>query len=330
MSQGGCAMSLKRIHCPQSKLILPCTSLLVLLGLSGLSSQLSAQQTAHDTLQEQIQTYSAVAATANPPGVNSVAAGRIWAHLGTLYENAGMYSQSESSYLHALHLLELPPVSEVDRARALDDLGTLYMVKGDTEQADRAEQKALKLREAAGLRADLPRSWYHLATLSLREHRAVTALDYAAKAVSQLNSANNVNPDDQINAQFVMGAALCRLHRYSEAIAAMKSAMDAVHEAYGLDDFPTGFGSFLLGYAYWKSGDLDHAEELMRFGSEQVKRQLGWEHPACILVMNQYQRFLRNTHRLDEARSLEEQLKKIREAPIFGQSRETLVLASLF
>lgn len=285
----------------------------------------SAQVMTGADLQKQIQIDSAAALHADPQ-----AAGRIWWHLGSLYEDAGRYTESETAYGQAIRLLRSQPAAEAYLARAIDDLGTLYMMRGDTQQAESAEQQALKIREANGLSADLPRSWYHLATLSLSEHRFEKAREYAEHAVGQLSAEARPDADDQLNARFVLGAAFCRLHRYTEAIAMMQKAMEVARRTYQPEDFPSGFGSFLLGYAYWKSGNAAAAQHLMEDGAEVVEKQLGWRHPVCQTIMAQYALFLRRTHQKQTARQIEGKLKQAHAAERSQQGSGALSVASLF
>jgi tetratricopeptide (TPR) repeat protein len=281
-------------------------------------------------LADQIELYRAASLHADPPAMTALQAGRIWTRLGMLYEEAGKYGQSEMAFVHALRLLGMPPVEERDRARAMDEMGTLYMVLGDSRQAERAGLQALAIREAQGFKEDLPRSWYHLAALALREHRAGKAREYAEQAVTQLRAEAGASDDDRMSALFVLAMALCRLHRYPEAIATLQEAMAVVRSAYESDDFPTGFGSFLLGYAYWKSGDSAKAAEPMHAGAWQVQKDLGWEHPACLSVMTQYERFLRSTHHKEEARNLRGELKRARGISGVGHEAHTVSILSLF
>jgi tetratricopeptide (TPR) repeat protein len=281
-------------------------------------------------LEKEIQYYSAASLHAEPPEMEPVAAGRIWEHLGSLYEDSGRYAESETAYTHALRLLTSVASARADFASALDGLGTLYMMRGDTHQAERAEQKALAIREANGLSGDLPRSWYHLAALSLREHRFEKARQYAERAVAQLGTEKPADAEEEVNAQFALGSALCRLHRYQEAIAVMQSAMKLVSQTYGSADFPSGFGSFLLGYAYWKSGNANAAGNLMQSGASAVERQLGWKHPVCLMVMTQYARFLRKTHQEQAAREIEDKVRSSGGAEGNRPGADTLSVAALF
>ena len=294
------------------------------------AARLGAQARNEADLNKQIEIYRASSLRADPPEMRPLQAGRIWTRLGMLYEEAGSYAQSEMAFLHALRLLETPPAQQADMARAMDELGTLYMVRGDLQQAERAQRHALQIRQSQKLNRDLPRSWFHLAVLELREHNAEKALDYAGQAVTLLRATPGVDADDRINAFFVLAVAQCKLRHYPEAIATLQEAMAVVSSSYGPEDFPTGFGSFLLGYAYWKSGDAAAAAEPMRIGAAQVEKSLGWQHPACVSVMTQYEQFLRSTHHREEAREVGEQLKQALRSPAPGRSPETLNAFSLF
>lgn len=290
----------------------------------------AAESSTDAYLKEQIAKYSVIAQHADPPAMTAVDAGRIWTHLGTLYEEAGELESSEMAYLHALRLLAIAPVSQAERARAMDGLGTLYMMRGDTQQAERAELHALQIRTTEGLTAELPRSWYNLATLSLREHRTRRAQAYAQQAVNAIETMTPANPDDAMNAQFVLAMADCRMKRYLEAISIMQKAMSIVRTEYKPDEFPAGFGSFLLGYMYWRSGDTARADGLMKEGEATVEKQLGSEHPVTVTMQTQYERYLKNTHQPEAARAVEQELKQTRSFSGINQRSETLAVASLF
>jgi tetratricopeptide (TPR) repeat protein len=281
------------------------TFVLALEGRQGADAQVLSGE----VLQKEIQVYSAASLRADPPEMEPVAAGRIWWQLGSLYEDAARYAESEGAYEHAIRLLRSVPSAKADLAYAIDGLGTLYMMRGDPRQGERAEREALAIREANGLSADLPRSWYNLAALSLREHRFGKAREYAQRALAQLGTENSTDAGDELNAQFALGSALCRLHRYRQAVGVMQNAMKLVQQNYRPEDFATGFGSFLLGYAYWKSGNTNVARNWMASGAAAVQKQLGWKHPVCVIVMTQYVHFLRKTHQTRAAGEIEDNLK---------------------
>jgi tetratricopeptide (TPR) repeat protein len=300
-----------------------------------MNPNLHAQILTKEELQKQIATYESASLRATSPEMSPLQAGHIWLRLATLYQDAGMYGQSERAYEHAMRLLTIAPVSKPDLATAIDSLGTLYMETGNVKEAEHAESKALRIREESNLESDLPRSWYHLATLYLREHRSGAARQFAERAANAFFADSNSVPEDKIGSLLVLGSSLCQTRKYSEAITRLESASRMATETYGPDTFPAGFSAFLLGYTYWKNGNLSSAEGLMQRGTETMGKELGWEHPAYLAVMARYARFLHEEHRQDEARSIEKQLKRMRvqlnaNLAAHGHGLETTDIAALF
>jgi tetratricopeptide (TPR) repeat protein len=308
--------------------------LMVLATLLGTCRLLNAQLLTKEDVQKEIATYEAASLQAKTPDMPGLQAGRIWSHLGTLYQDAGMYRQAEQALEHAMRLLTLAPVSKPDLAMAIDSLGTLAMQTGNVKDAERAETKALKMREGAGLKSELPKSWYHLATLYLRERQPAKAKDFAERAVNAFFADGSALPEDRLGSQLVLASALCQSRQYSEAIDKLRSTLHMARETYGPDTLPAGFSSFLLGYALWKSGDLSSAGELMQDGATTMGKALGWEHPGYLLVMTRYAQFLRDDHRQDAARSIEKLVKNMQAQlsanPAYAHGLQTMDIAALF
>jgi hypothetical protein len=202
------------------------------------------------------------------------------------------------------------------------------------KEAERAESKALKMREEAALKSELPGSWYHLATLYLRKHQPAKAEHFARLAVNTFLADASAVPEDRLGSQLVLASALCQSHQYAEAITTMQSATQMAKETYGPDTLPVGFSSFLLGYAFWKSGDLSSAGGLMQSGAEITGKALGLEHPGYLLMMTRYAQFLRDEHRQDIARRIEQQVKstlaQLSANPAYGHGLQTMDVTALF
>jgi tetratricopeptide (TPR) repeat protein len=296
--------------------------------------QLNGQLLTQQDVQKEIATYEAVSQQAKTPDMPRLQAGRIWWRLGTLYQDAGMYGKSEQALEHPMRLLAVAPVSKPDLAMAIDSLGMLYMQTGNVNEAERAESKALKMREEAGLTSEFPKSWYHLATLYLREHQPAKAKSFAERAVNGFLQDPSAVPEDKLGSQLVLASALCQSHQYAEAIEKLQSTVQMAKETYGPDTLPIGFSSFLLGYAYWKSGDPSSAGGLMQHGAEVMGKALGWEHPGYLLVMTRYAQFLRKQHRQDAARPIEQQVKRVQAQlsanPAYGHGLQTMDVSALF
>jgi tetratricopeptide (TPR) repeat protein len=287
-----------------------CVSVAAMFCANTLS--LNAQIVTKNDLQKEIATYEAATRQTEASNTAALESGRIWSHLGTLYQDAGRYGQSEMAFERAMRLLSSAPVSKPDLATTIDDLGTLYLEMGNVKEAERAEAKALKMREQADLTSDLSQSWYHLATLYLREHQSRKAKEFAQRAVEAFLADPNAAPEDKIGSSLVLASALCQSHAYPEAIAKLESALQIANKTYGPENLSTGLSSFLLGYANWKNGDLASASPLMDHGAEILGKEMGWEHPAYLSVMTQYARFLRAQHRENLARAVEQQVKSKR------------------
>jgi tetratricopeptide (TPR) repeat protein len=293
---------------------------------------LKAQILTREDLERETAAYEEASRSAESPQMPAVESGRIWLRLGILYQDAGRFGQSEMAYEHAMRLLTLVPVSLPDLTDAIDGLGTLYMETGNLKGAEDTESKAMKMREAAGLESELPQSWYHLATLYLREHEAERSRSLAARAFDGFSKERNATPEDKIGVLLVLSGALCQLHRYSEAISYLQSGLQLSSESYGAEQLPTGLNTFLLGYAHWKSGDAVAASSLMQRGSEILRTTLGW-HPTYLSVLTQYASFLRDTHEQRAAHEVEREIKQRRAQLSMepnGQTMQTIDIASLF
>ena len=87
-----------------------------------------------------------------------------------------------------------------------------------------------------------------------------------------------------MNALFVLALCLCKLRQYPQTIETMQEAMQVARSFYGPDDFPSGFGAFLMGYAYRQSGDPGG---LMLKGVSVIGMQIGYRNadgmgPSCL------------------------------------------------
>ena len=299
-----------------------------------ISTNAHAQILNRSDLEREIAQYEAASANANTVKMTALVAGRIWSHLGALYQDEGRFGQSEQAFEHAMRLLTNAPVSIADLAATTDALGTLYMETGNLEEAERAERKAWRMRKVAGLKDDLPLSWYHLATLFLREHKASKAQAFAEQALAGFEANPYATTENKLGSSLVLSASLCRQHKYSQAIERLRGTLPVAQETYGANSFPAGMSQFLLGYAFWKSGNLPAAVEPMQQGSSTIGRELGPDHPSYLIVMENYARLLHAEHRSEEARAIEKQVSNTRARlnadPAYGQVLETVDIAALF
>ncbi len=91
----------------------------------------------------------------------------------------------------------------------------------------------------------------------------------------------------------------------------LKEALDEANATMHPGDFPIGLSNFLLGYAYWKSGNMGVAGEYLERGTTLMNTQLGWGHPAYLKALMCYAQYLRESRQLEAANVIE---RKIRQA----------------
>jgi len=103
---------------------------------------------------------------------------------------------------------------------------------------------------------DLARSWHHLATLRLRQHRAAEARDYSERAVHEFLSDAEAFPEEKISALSALAVSLGQLHNYPEAIQNLQEALRLTKATYRSGDFPVGFGRFCWATAIGKRAIL--------------------------------------------------------------------------
>jgi tetratricopeptide (TPR) repeat protein len=305
---------------------------LLLTSICALPAQ--AQILTTEDLRQHLAALEQATEQAEAKNIPAEQAGLLYSQLGSLYQDAGMYVPAENAFEQAMHKLTVAPVNQQALAKNIDNLGSLYMEMGNLKEAERAEQKALKMREALPATPEVATSWYHLALTYTREHNEKQATAYAQQAVDGLSSNANATPEERVGSLVVLGYLLCHAHEYANAIEKLNTARQVIALNYPPNSFPAGLGEFLLGYADWKAGDVNSAGTLMQHGTEMIDTQLGEKHPACLPIMLQYERFLRQTHQKAAARSLEQRVERVRsqlaQNPAYSHSLTTVDIAALF
>jgi len=256
-----------------------------------------------------LKVYETAAREAEATHASDAMKAQIYTRLASLSMDAGMYDQSEAALEHAISLLRNADLN--DRlAEDLSYLGMLHVETGKMRQAEREELEALKLREGLGDRLGLARSWDALAGLYAGERKYAIARDYARRAMDEFSVNQGADVTDNISSRFKLSQILCLMKECPSAILLLKDSIDLAKAAFHPEDYPIGIGEFLLGYAYWRSGDPGDAAQYMKHGTFLMKQQLGWGHPTYLNALGYYARFLRENRRVDDARDVELQIRQ--------------------
>jgi tetratricopeptide (TPR) repeat protein len=157
---------------------------------------------------------------------------------------------------------------------------------------------------------EIAHSWNDLAILYLNEQKFAKARDFAQQAETEFAANGQASALDRITVRSVLSEALCSLKDCASAIPLLKVALSEAKTALHPNDFPIGLCEYLLGDAYWKSGDMSAADEYLERGTSQMSEQLGWGHPAYLKALKHYAQFLRENRRKEAANIVESQIRQ--------------------
>jgi tetratricopeptide (TPR) repeat protein len=247
---------------------------------------------------------------------------RTYVQLGLWYQNAAHWGRSEAALDHAVSLLRHTSEPGADLPTAISQLASLHVTMGKFREGEREGQEALRLGENLGDPLLIARSRDDLAILYLAKQKYQKARDLARQAEAEF--VKNVRADvlDRMSARFTLAEALCNLKDCPSAIPLLKASLDETKTALLPDDFTVGLNSFLLGYAYWKSGNISEAGEYMERGTDKMSLQLGWGHPAYLKALRCYAQFLHANRQVEAANVVERRIRQA-EAVVDVHSIET-------
>jgi tetratricopeptide (TPR) repeat protein len=242
--------------------------------------------------------------------------GAVWWHLAMLCQDAARYGEAEHAYAKALELLKTGDRATL--ANAMDEMGTMYVETGRYAKAEPLEREALAMREAGNDSVGVGRSWMHLTMLSLGRHTLANAANYAELAADRLvpertghAAEKAATPEEKMTALIYLSLVRCAQRDCAQAIPELRAASGIAQASYGAGGLPVAFTDFLLGYAYWKSGETRSAAELMKSGTAGLEAQVGWGHPTYIAAMTQYEAFLKQTGRNTEAAEVKAKIARV-------------------
>ena len=268
----------------------------------------NAADAAKQTLMRQVALAEAAARHAEAAHESNVALSRTYVQLGLWYENAAQWGRSEAALEHAVSLLRGPSEPGAELATAISQLASLHATIGKFRESERENQEALTLGENLGDTLLIARSRDDLAILYLAKQKYQKARDLARQAEAEF--VKNVRADvlDRISARFTLAEALCNLKDCPSAIPLLKAALEETKTALHLDDFTVGLNNFLLGYAYWKSGNLSGAGDYMAAGTERMGLQLGWG--TYLKALRCYAQFLHENRQSEAANVIERRIRQ--------------------
>jgi tetratricopeptide (TPR) repeat protein len=277
---------------------------------SGVSPRPGTELPTRAEFLRQVAVYETAVRKAQSAHASDVTLAKMYGQLATYYGNAGMYELAEAALEHAIPLWRGHAESSRELADDMDYLGSVHGVMGKLRQAEHEELESVRLWEGLGDSLGTARSWSVLSGIYFRQRKYEISMDFARKAVAEFSTNGQADFSDKVAARLNLAQALCHTKECPSAIPVLKDTVTMAKLAFRANDFPVGEAEFLLGFAYWKTGDVAGASEFMKHGVAIMKEQLGWGHPAYLNSLSNYAQFLRENRRVDDAEVVERQIRQ--------------------
>jgi tetratricopeptide (TPR) repeat protein len=295
-------------------------TLTILLAISLAGASLTAQQataTPNDgalfldkaELLRRIDLYESAASRAEASHASDADKIRIYTSLGTAYLRAAMYLKSEDTMRRAISLLR--DGSRLDLAEEIGQLAILHVAMGNVKQAEKDQLEALRIREAVGDPIGTALTWNDLADLYVRQRQFVKGLDYAQRAMAVLADDPQVHATDRVAVRETLAFALCGAHQCAQAIPLLRDALELAKTDIGAGSLAVGVASYMMGYTFWKNGQLDEAVDWMQRGTGRMKTDWGWGSVIYVNAMQQYAKLLRQRGQMESAAVAEREVRQM-------------------
>jgi tetratricopeptide (TPR) repeat protein len=267
-------------------------------------------------LLRRIALYESAAQNADAAHASNESLVKIYTNLGALYEDVAMYLKAEDAMRRAIVLLKDGPQDQL--AEEIGHLTVLHIAMDELREAEKDQMRALKIRETVGDPVGMALTWNDLADLYVKQRQFKKAVDYGQRAMDVLGARPDVSADDRIAVRQTLAFALSGARDYPRAIQLLKDAVELSKSSFGADSLQVRIDDYLLGYAYWKSGDKPDAAECMRRGITRMKVDLGWGQVIYVNAIRQYAQFLHDSGQAEEAALAK---REVRQAEVVVDAR---------
>lgn len=282
-------------------------------GQTQTQSVVTAQQATASPIEQRIARELALIRDGEQHGLDPLKMGRLWAHLAIDYEDEAEFTRAESAYNHSLRILKPLPEGAADYANVLDNLGSMYLMQGNSTEAERCSRSSLAVREKIGDKLQIARGRWHLAEVELGRQRTTEAQQDALVAYHEMLALKDPQTTDLVSALITLTYAECSNDACTDGVTHASQSLDLARSATPHDPIQFGQALLALGYAEWRSGTKGTPELKMRQSIEIFKAQRSSGRVYVLRAMQQYRMYLDAMHRGPEAKQValeQEQLKK--------------------
>jgi tetratricopeptide (TPR) repeat protein len=234
--------------------------------------------------------------------------GALWEQLGLEYHAATEFSKAEEAYNRALRLLKTAPSARAEYASTLDDLASLYLIYGRSEDAERARKQALRMLRKLGDSTESAVSEVHLADIALARHQFKKAERLALRGLEEMNSSLNPPRAGMLSAYITLTYARCLRGHSAEGLMNAEQAVAFANKNFESESAASGFALETLGFAEWKSGATQDGEKAMLQAIQILRTKLPPADPRLAGAMLQYRAYLIEANRQAEAQEIRKQV----------------------
>lgn len=242
--------------------------------------------------------------------------GELWGVLGADYREEMQISRAEAAYDHALKLLHGSLTARRSYAAVLDGYASLYLLTGQTAEAENSRRKALAIFDAEGDRMNSLALHGSLAMILLEEGKFKDAEKQSSVEIEGLLGQEKSYAAELVFALNVRSYARCLQRRCKDGLSDATQALDIVQAYLPQNSVAAASSWSAVGYMEWKSGDLAGCDEKMQ-KALQILDDNNSDIPypelldTRIWALKEYQQFLSGTHRKAEAQQAEDEIARL-------------------
>jgi tetratricopeptide (TPR) repeat protein len=252
--------------------------------------------------------------TAGERHVTEAQLGQLWLQMAYDYRGEGDMQRSEKAYARALRLLRRP--DSLGYGAALDGLGSLYVVTGRLQEAERLRREALAVYQSLHDEADEAKIHISLGINLLHLHRFKEAEREASVGVRQMEAQTKRDESELISGLIASSYAKCFQNRCEEALVEADKALARARAKFAKDAIEVVVALLATGFDNWRRGAEAEGERAMLEAIDLLRENKDISSPMLIdaqmQVLVRYAIYLRETHQKARARQIEDEVVRLK------------------
>jgi hypothetical protein len=237
--------------------------------------------------------------------------GALWAQLASEYQYAAEFLKAEDAYNMSLHLLKSAPAAKAEYAATLESLATLYLLYKRVDEAESVRKQALAVREKLGNSSDIGLSQIHLANVAIARRQFKKAERLSLQGMEEMESSSNPPRSGILSGLITVTYARCLRGHCGEGLTSAQQALAFANSNFEPESAAVGFALETLGFAEWKSGEVQEGAKAMLRGIQILRTKLVPADPRLGGALMQYGDYLIATSRRVEAQEIHEEVERM-------------------